>query len=168
MTNNHPAELDTQRDEARDDAMDTGEEALPELGKTALITKFGKSCRLANLITKVGEGYSETLLSNRLTGRESKEGLLITIAFKHLRDEPGKPLPYWYPKTLSIIPEQALKDRCDFLPHKSLRPTRDEKRGLPIKLHAGVSEGMKKRKLSDRPKDDTNEPRRPRSSQPLP
>ena len=94
----------------------------------------------------------------------------MTIALKHHRDNPEKPLPICFPKTLLNTLEQALSDRLAFLTNKSLRPARDEKKGLQMKLHAGVTEGKKKRKLSDRPKDDINEtppPRRPRFSQPL-
>ena len=48
---------------------------------------------------------------------------------------------------------QILNDRLTFLTHKSLMVTKDEKKGIQMKLHAGVGEGKLKRKLSDRPKD---------------
>ena len=41
----------------------------------------------------VAEGYSEPMLSNRLQGAEVKEGLVITIYLKHLRDSPELSIP---------------------------------------------------------------------------
>ena len=59
--------------------MDTAEKALSKLGREAILTKFGNSCKLANLVAMVAEGFSEPMLSNRLQGAEVKEGLVITI-----------------------------------------------------------------------------------------
>ena len=41
-----------------------------------------------------------------------------------------------------------------YLGLKSMRRTKEERKGAKLKLHAGVSQGMKKRKLSSDPKDD--------------
>ena len=76
-----------------DEDMDTAEKELPELGKEALLKKFGNSCKLASLVTMVSEGYSEPMLSNRLQGSEVKEGLCITVYLKHLCDTPDMRVP---------------------------------------------------------------------------
>ena len=52
--------------------MDTAEKELPELGREAILKKFGNSCKLASLVAMVSEGYSEPMLSNRLQGAEVK------------------------------------------------------------------------------------------------
>ena len=137
-----------------EEAMDTAEKELPKLGNEALLKKFGSSCKLENLITMVSNGYSKPLLSQRLSGVEAKEGLCITVYLKHLVDTPGLSLPPNLPESLLDISEQVLSDRLTYLKLKSMRKTKAEKAGGEMKLHAGVSKGMKKRKLSADPKED--------------
>ena len=134
--------------------MDTAEKELPELGKEALLKKFGNSCKLENLITMVSDGYSKPLLSQCLSGLEAKEGLCITVYLKHLVDTPGLSLPPNLPESILDISEKVLGERLTYLKLKSMRKTKAEKAGGEIKLHAGVSKGMKKRKHSTDPTGD--------------
>ena len=137
-----------------DEDMDTAEKELPELGKEALLKKFGNSCKLANLVTMVSDRYSKPMLSNRLSGSEVKEGLCITVYLKHLRDTPDMRVPPILPKSILDHSEKALGDRLTYLGLKSMRRTKEERKGAELRLHAGVSQGMKKRKLSSDPTDD--------------
>ena len=63
----------------------------------------------------VAEGYSEPMLSNRLQGAEVKEGLVITIYLKHLRDSPELSIPACLPRAILSVPEKALNDRLAYL-----------------------------------------------------
>ena len=137
-----------------DEDMDTSEKDLPKLGNEPLLKKLGKSCKIENLLTMAGNGYSKPLLSQRLSGAEAKEGLCITVYLKHQTENPGMSLPTILPKTLLDLSEKVLKERLSFLKAKSMRRTKSEKEGEELKLHAGVSKGLKKRKLSEDPNGD--------------
>ena len=52
------------------------------------------------------------------------------------------------------MPEEALNDRLTFLNQLSMRKTKEEREGTKMKLHVGVSQGKKKRKLSSGPGED--------------
>ena len=41
------------------------------------------ACKIENLPTMAGNGYSKALLSQRLSGAEAKEGLCISVYLKH-------------------------------------------------------------------------------------
>lgn len=135
--------------------MDTVEQEVPQVGKEPLCTKFGNSCKLANLVAMVGEGYSKPLLSNHLQGQEVKEGLVITILLKHQRE---KNPPSIVPKVLLSMTEKVLNDRLTYLNYLSMRKTKEEKRRFKMKLQAGVSQGLRKRKLEVGPRDDDQAP----------
>ncbi|MCP4114844.1 MAG: hypothetical protein GY737_05455 [Desulfobacteraceae bacterium] len=134
--------------------MDTVEQELPELGSEPLLKKFGSSCKLENLLRKVSIGYSKALLSQRLSGVEAKEALCITVYLRHLTENPGMSLPANLPESIQTLSEKVLKERLAHLKSKSLRKTRFEKNGADMKLHAGVSKGLKRRKLSADPNGD--------------
>ncbi len=137
-----------------EEAMDTAEKELPKFGNEALLKKFGSSGKLENLITMVSDGYSKPLLSQRLSGVEAKEGLCITVYLKHLVDTPGLRIPPILPKSVLDHSEKALSKRLTYLGLKSMRRTKAERAGAEMRLHACVSKGMKKHKLSSDPKDD--------------
>ncbi len=73
---------------------------------------------------------------------------------KHLNENPGMSLPPNLPESILDISEKVLGERLTYLKIKSMRKTKSEKAGGEMKLHAGVSKGMKKRKLSADPKED--------------
>ncbi len=119
-----------------DEDMDTAEKELPELGKEALLKKFGNSCKLANLVTMVSEGYSKPMLSNRLSGSEVKEGLCITVYLKHLCDTRDMRVPPILPKAVLDHSEMALSDRLNYLGIKSMRRTKAERASDEMRLQA--------------------------------
>ena len=134
--------------------MDTAEKELPELGKEALLKKFSNSCKLEYLITMVSDGYRKSMLSYRLSGVEVKEGLCITVYLKHLVDHPDMSIPPILPKSVLDHSEEVLGERLTYLGLKSMRRTKAERAGAEMSLHAGVTKGMRKRKLPSDPKDD--------------
>ena len=83
-----------------------------------------------------------------------KEGLVITIYLKHMRDTPELSIPPILPRAILTIPEKVLSDRLTYLSHLSMRRTKEERKGAKLRLHVGVSQGKKKRKLSSDPKED--------------
>ena len=134
--------------------MDTSDRALPKLGNEPLLKKLGKSCKIENLLTMAGNGYSKALLSQRLSGAEAKEGLCISVYLKHQTENPGMSIPTILPKSLPDLTEKVLKERLSFLEAKSTIRTKAEKEGADLKLHEGVSKGLRKRKLSEDPNGD--------------
>jgi len=145
-----------------DEDMDTAEKELPELGKEALLKKFGNSCKLENLITMVSDGYSKPLVSYCLSGVEVKEGLCITVYLKHLVNILGLRIPPILPKSVLDHSEKVLGERLTYLVLKSMRRTKAERAGAEMRLHAGVSKGLK-RKLSTDPRMTDWRPPLPRS-----
>ena len=137
-----------------DEDMDTSDKALPKLGNEPLLKKLGKTCKIENLLMMAGNGYSKALLSQRLSGAEAKEGLCISVYLKHQTENPGMSIPTILPKSLLDLSEKVLKERLSFLKAKSIMKTKAEKEGEDLKLHAGVSKGLRKRKLSEDPNGD--------------
>ena len=65
--------------------MDTEEQQEPKKGNTRLVDKFSSSCSLPALVELAPETYPKELLSNRLSGSEIKEALLIAI-LNHVKE----------------------------------------------------------------------------------
>ena len=78
----------------------------------------------------------------------------ITVYLKHLVDTPDMRIPPILPKSVLDHSEKALGERLTYLGLKSIRRTKAERAGAEMRLHAGVSKGMKKRKLPSDPTKD--------------
>ena len=63
-------------------------------------------------------------------------------------------LPPILPESILDFSIKVLSERLAYLKSKSMKRTKAEKSGGMMKLHAGVSKGLKKRKLSADPTDD--------------
>ena len=94
--------------------METEEQMENQKGNTSLVKKFCSSCFLPTLVALASETYPKEI-SNRLSGSEIKEALLIAI-LGHIRtNTPEKEPPKWIPADLVASTAEDLLDRLNYL-----------------------------------------------------
>ena len=108
-------------------------------GSTSLVDKFSNSCTLPSLVAIKPVTYPSELLSNRLSGHEIKEALLIVL-FNHVKSvAPTKEPPKWIPASITTCSVESLTDRWNFLEDKASKPTQRElKHGSPMEMYPGT------------------------------
>ena len=120
-------------------------------GSASLVDKFSNSCTLPSLVALKPELYPNELLSNRLSGHEIKEALLIVL-LNHVKSvAPTKEPPYWIPASIATCSVESLTDRWNFLEAKAKKPTQRElKHGSQMEMYPGTEpkeQAGEKRKL---------------------
>ena len=113
--------------------METEKQLENPKGSTSLVKKFSGSCSLPSLVNQIPGEYPKELLSNRLSGSEFKEAILIHLLGNIRMATPEKELPKWILTDLVSSTMEDLMDRWNFLLAKSKRLTLKEKRVLTLR-----------------------------------